>query len=468
MDYVLSIANVEFLKREISSSGLTYSHLRDDLIDHVCCDVEYEMLNGLPFEKAYEMVKEKIGIGGLERIQHETLYLIDNKYRIMKKTMKISGVIAPIILAFGTLFKIEHWPGASILMVLGFFLLSFVFLPSAIYVSYKEVSNKTKKWTHFIGFLGTFFLSLSFLFKIMHWPGAGIAMMVGVTLICLIFLPMVLINKVRDKQIFIPKYIYVLGLLGLMLYLVAFLFKVMHWPGATMFMLTGGILLVFIAFPMFVVKSYKEHDFVANSFIYLVVALVWFVVPITLLSLNVSTDVLKPAYETNNSLDKDIKFIGERNQYLLSQLKGNNQAINLDKNVVALNEFIKDVQVDMVKINSKNGNSESALGANQRIDINKVHSGSDVGLYNLILYQKSNRGKKLNELLKKFESEALTISTKSDYVSVIKNTLAFEIAPSDEALLFSLNKLSFIQLNILLAEQTALNQMIISQQIAVK
>ena len=89
-------------------------------------------------------------------------------------------------------------------------------------------------------------------------------------------------------------------------------------------------------------------------------------------------------------------------------------------------------------------------------------------MYNLILYQKSNRGKKLNELLKKFESEALTISTKSDYVSVIKNTLAFEIAPSDEALLFSLNKLSFIQLNILLAEQTALNHMIISQKVAMK
>ena len=76
MDCELSISNIEFLKNEISNSGLTYSHLMDDLIDHVCCDVESEMCNGLPFEKAYELVNQKIGIDGLERIQHETLYLI--------------------------------------------------------------------------------------------------------------------------------------------------------------------------------------------------------------------------------------------------------------------------------------------------------------------------------------------------------------------------------------------------------
>jgi hypothetical protein len=468
MDYVLSIANIEFLKREIGSSGLTYSHLRHDLIDHVCCDVEYEMLNGLPFEKAYDRVKQKIGMGGLERIQHETLYLIDKKYRIMKKTMKISGVVAPIILAFGTLFKIEQWPAAGILMVLGFFLLSFIFLPSAIYVSYKEVSNQTKKWTHFVGFFGTFFLSLSFLFKIMHWPGAWIAMMVGVTLICLVFLPMVLINKVRDKQIFIPKYIYVLGFIGLMLYLIAFLFKVMHWPGAAMFMLMGGLLLVFIAFPLYAIKTYKEQTAVANSFIYMVIALVWFVVPITLLSLNISTDVLKPTYETNSYLYKDIKFVEERNQNLLEQLNGSAQAVSLNKCAVTLNEFIKNVQVDMVKISSTNRDSESEFTSEKEIDVNKIHSGSDFGFYNQILFYKNNRGEKLKDLLRTFENEALSISSNSSYVSAIKNTLAFEIKPSNEALLFSLNKLSFIQLNILIAEQTALNQLIIGKQVEVK
>ena len=226
MDYILNTSNIEFLKKEIGSSGLTYSHLMDELIDHVCCDVEYEMRNGLPFAKAYEMVKNKIGIEGLERIQHETLYLIDKKYRIMKNTMKISGLIAPILLAFGSLSKIQHWPWAGILLVLGFFLLSFVFLPSAIYVSYKEVSNRTKKWTHLIGFLGTFFISVGFLFKIQHWPSAGIAITIGILMICLLFLPMVLRNRLKSEHDSVPKFIYLIAFAGLLIYLIAVPFQV--------------------------------------------------------------------------------------------------------------------------------------------------------------------------------------------------------------------------------------------------
>ena len=94
----LSLSNIEFLKEEISKSGITYSHLLDDLIDHVCCDVEQEMLQGLPFDKAFERVKRKIGSGGLQRIQENTMLLIDKNYRIMKTLMKISGVIAPVLM----------------------------------------------------------------------------------------------------------------------------------------------------------------------------------------------------------------------------------------------------------------------------------------------------------------------------------------------------------------------------------
>jgi hypothetical protein len=121
--YELTITNIEFLTREIRSSGITYSHLQDDLIDHVCCDVENEMLQGLPFDKAYERVKQKIGIDGLNRIQENTMLLIDKNYRIMKTLMKISGVLAPILIALGTMFKMEHWPAAGILIVIGFFIL---------------------------------------------------------------------------------------------------------------------------------------------------------------------------------------------------------------------------------------------------------------------------------------------------------------------------------------------------------
>ncbi|MFO7830118.1 MAG: hypothetical protein R6V23_15960, partial [Bacteroidales bacterium] len=48
----------------VSNSDITYSHLPDDLIDHICCDIESEMSVGLSFNKALERVQCKFGDSG--------------------------------------------------------------------------------------------------------------------------------------------------------------------------------------------------------------------------------------------------------------------------------------------------------------------------------------------------------------------------------------------------------------------
>jgi hypothetical protein len=466
MDYTLNIENIEFLKKEIGKSGLTFSHLRDDLIDHVCCDVEYEMRNGLPFAKAYDLVKEKIGIGGLERIQLETLYLIDKKYRTMKKTMKISGLVAPIILSFGALFKIQHWHGASILMLIGFFFLSFVFLPSAIYVSYKEVSNLTKKSTHIVGFLGTFFVSLSFLFKLMHWPGANIILVLGIVLICLVFLPMVMINRLRDKEASLPKYVFVLALLGIIFYLAAMLFKTMHWPGASTMMIAGSVLLIFVAVPIYVFKIYKEQSNIANSFIFITVALIWFVVPTTMMSLRVSPDILKPAYEISDYMTSDYKIIKDKNDMIFSGMKGDPSAVEVQKSANELLFFIQDIKVKMVKISGGN----PVISSDNVINMSGVNGGA-IGMYHEVLFNKEKEALKLKEMLRKFEDALLAVSSDAEYATIIRKTIAYPINPEDnpaESLLMSLNKLSFLQINICLAEKTALREINRNKMIAEK
>lgn len=437
MEYILSIANIEWLKREIGKAGLTYSHLQDDLIDHICCDVEYEMQKGLSFMKAYERVKARIGIGGLERIQEETLYLIDIKYRIMKNTMKTSGVIAPIIIAIGSLFKIEHWPGASILLVLGFFVLSFVFLPSAIYVSYKEISNRTRKWTHFMGFFGTFFVAIAFLFKIMHWPGSAIALILGFALIALVFLPMMMINKLREKEVTVPKYVFVIAFTGLMIYLAAFVCKAMHWPLAGILMLIGGILLVFVAFPLYTTAVYKEQKSITGSFVFLVVALIWFVVPTTLISLNVSHNVMASAYETGDLTRTDIQYLQERNSELYTELKDNPAASPVKNSADELFAYIQSVKIETGIKNQKNDR------------------GHD------LFPDENERENRMVDLIGKFEKEILAISSDTRYQALIQNTLKnkAESAGNPETLPFAINRLSYLQLNILLAEQTALLQL---------
>jgi Flp pilus assembly protein TadB len=48
------------------------------------------------------------------------------------------GVVGGMLLASGIFFKIMHWPGASILLVLGMFLITFIFLPIFFWQLYRS------------------------------------------------------------------------------------------------------------------------------------------------------------------------------------------------------------------------------------------------------------------------------------------------------------------------------------------
>ena len=57
----LSFQNIEDISLDIRRQEITFSHLADELIDHICCDVENEMQKGLSFTDAYGRVKQKMG-----------------------------------------------------------------------------------------------------------------------------------------------------------------------------------------------------------------------------------------------------------------------------------------------------------------------------------------------------------------------------------------------------------------------
>ena len=56
----LSLHHIDQICRDISRQEITFSHLLEDLIDHVCCDVEDEMRKGMSFTDAYQRVKQKM------------------------------------------------------------------------------------------------------------------------------------------------------------------------------------------------------------------------------------------------------------------------------------------------------------------------------------------------------------------------------------------------------------------------
>ncbi|MDK2978318.1 MAG: hypothetical protein PWP52_1032, partial [Bacteroidales bacterium] len=85
----------------------------------------------------------------------------------MKKIIYISGVIIANLLVIGSIFKVNHWPGAGAAITLSLLLLCFWFLPIALINHYKGQKNKTSKWLYIAAFISFFMVFISALFKIL-------------------------------------------------------------------------------------------------------------------------------------------------------------------------------------------------------------------------------------------------------------------------------------------------------------
>ena len=92
------------------------------------------------------------------------------------KPSKILNVLVWLAIVpslIGEFFKIQHWPGASILMMFGAFIFAFFYLPLFTIESLKTKETKKIKLILFSQNFIILFFSVGFLFLVMHWPGAG-------------------------------------------------------------------------------------------------------------------------------------------------------------------------------------------------------------------------------------------------------------------------------------------------------
>ena len=282
----LSLQNLSEISRDVGRQEITFSHLRDELTDHICCDVEYEMSKGLGFHEAYAAVRKKMGTRRLREIQEETLYAVDTKYRHMKNTMKISGITGTVMLGFAALFKIMHWPGAGILLTTGALTLAFVFMPSALTVLWKETHSGRRLFLYISAFITGMLFIAGVAFKVQHWPAAGwIITLASLSGICA-FVPALLAARLKDQENRSKKIVYILGTAGLACYILGILFKIQHWPLATLLLSAGLALIFFVVFPWYTRITWKDEVPVSSKFIFMVTGTLAIGVPSLLISLN--------------------------------------------------------------------------------------------------------------------------------------------------------------------------------------
>lgn len=285
----LNLQNISQIINDVSREEIIFPLLREELTDHICCDVEYEMRNGMSFREAYDRVKEKMGDGRLKKIQEETLYAVDTKYRHMKKTIQISGIAGTVMLGFAALFKIMHWPGGAILIMLGAISIAFVLMPSALVVLWKETHSQKRISLYLAAFLTGMCFITGIVFKVQHWPGAAKIMGLAAVSAIFFFIPLLLIHKLKNTEKPSKRGIYYLGATGMTCYIAGFLFKIQHWPFASLLLMAGLTVTFFVVIPWYTYNTWKDEKNVSARFIFIVIGSVALVIPSVLINLNLQS-----------------------------------------------------------------------------------------------------------------------------------------------------------------------------------
>lgn len=128
----------------------------------------------------------------------------------MKQKIYILGLVTAMIVFLGTLFKVNHWPGAGILLMSGILILVFVFLPLALVNSFKAEGNKSNRLLYIVTWLTALVVFIAMLFKVQHWSWGGYLMLVSIPFPFLVFLPVFLLVTSRNKEHNIYTTVYML------------------------------------------------------------------------------------------------------------------------------------------------------------------------------------------------------------------------------------------------------------------
>ncbi len=116
-----------------------------------------------------------------------------------------------------------------------------------------------KKVTLLFGIISSCLFLGGLIMKLMHWPGAGFALFGSIVIFALGYSPLLLADRNKLTQNGYQKFVNVASMITMSLVAISFLFKAMHWPGAGIGVFVGNILLI-IMIPVLFIHASKETD----------------------------------------------------------------------------------------------------------------------------------------------------------------------------------------------------------------
>ncbi len=193
---------IAIMQKRVEEQGLKLPKLRDDVIDHLCCVIEYGLEKGVAFETLLDEAILELAPHGLNDLQRRTVFLLNSKrILIMKKLLYTTGFLGSVSLTAGFMFKILHYPYGTVLFISGLLMLLLVFVPLFAFSRYKLAISKTReeKSQLILGAVAAIITGFAGLFKLFHLMGANVLLMLGAAVFAFGFLPFLFISMYRKS-----------------------------------------------------------------------------------------------------------------------------------------------------------------------------------------------------------------------------------------------------------------------------
>lgn len=456
---MLTINQISEIEADVRNENIYFSHLNYDLVDHICCEIEDLMHHGDDFPNAYLKVKSRIGYKGLKQIQNDTFYLIFKTYRKMKKIMKISGFVAPVLLSLGSIFKIMHWPGAGVIILLGFITLCLIFLPASVYVLYKETNNKKSVTLYISSLMAAFALSISVLFKIMHWPGAGMLAILGIAIAILVIIPIILKNEAQKEIHKLEKTGITIAIGAIAFVLIAYLFKTQHWPGAAVLLIASNIVLFLIALPIYTLGLIKTTNRITGKFIFTIIGSAWLILTLNLISINKGVGPEQEYIDNYLMVSELVDKTQHYNQNKLQLCSDTTIAKQLNTKTVELINRIENVKIGLIEF--ANNNHPDRIKHQPSVNINSPFTNEVPETY----MTTANRAQTIKKAILEYFAyvEGIDPTTpKNVHFIQLKNELSNELWATShfsKTVLFAATYLTILQQKALLIESDLLENL---------
>ncbi len=199
--YRLSEPQIDYILDDIRRNGIETEDLQLNLLDHICCILERELKDDDDFERLYQQTVKQFFKNELREIEEETINLLTFKnYYAMKKLMIVAGAISAAAFVLGSFFKIMFWPGAAVLLCLAMLMFALVFMPLMAVLKVKEKGAADEKFVASAGALVAILFCLATMFKVQHWPGANVLTLLTIGMSAFVYIPAYFLSGIRRAE----------------------------------------------------------------------------------------------------------------------------------------------------------------------------------------------------------------------------------------------------------------------------